>query len=122
MPSEWPADAVATFYKRTLRRQLHERDTWQILKSIAAGQNLEVSEAYLDKVLSLRPTVLDGPSPGFSAPDEGSIPGEERAWEEKSPPEVEDEEEEKQGGFFSPQAISKELAELKADDAIDEVS
>lgn len=43
-PADWPLDVVTTFYKRSYRRLLHERTTWQVLKSISAGQNLEVSE------------------------------------------------------------------------------
>lgn len=42
-PADWPLDVVTTFYKRSYRRLLHERTTWQVLKSISAGQNLEVS-------------------------------------------------------------------------------
>jgi len=43
-PKEWPLEVITTFYKRSVRRQLHERAKWQILKSISAGQNLEVSK------------------------------------------------------------------------------
>lgn len=42
-PNDWPANAINTFYKRSYRRLLHERNTWQILKHASAGQNLEVS-------------------------------------------------------------------------------
>lgn len=42
-PNDWPLDVITTFYRRSYRRDLHERAVWQILKSISAGQNLEVS-------------------------------------------------------------------------------
>lgn len=42
-PGDWPLDAVTTFYRRSYRRLLQEKTTGLILKSIAAGQNLEVS-------------------------------------------------------------------------------
>lgn len=42
-PKDWPLEVITTFYKRSLRRQMHERAKWQILKSMSAGQNLEVS-------------------------------------------------------------------------------
>lgn len=42
-PADWPLDVVTTFYRRSYRRLLHERTTWQVLKSISAGENLEVS-------------------------------------------------------------------------------
>jgi hypothetical protein len=44
-PNEWPLEVITTFYKRSVRRQLHERVKWQVLKSISAGQNLQVSTA-----------------------------------------------------------------------------
>lgn len=47
VPSEWPLDVVSSFFQRSLRRQLHDRASWQILKAISAGQNLEV-RCFLD--------------------------------------------------------------------------
>lgn len=41
-PNEWPLDVVTTFYRRSYRRLLHEKTTSGVLKSISAGQNLEV--------------------------------------------------------------------------------
>lgn len=42
-PNDWPLDVITTFYKRSFRRDVQQRTAWQILKSISAGQNLEVS-------------------------------------------------------------------------------
>jgi hypothetical protein len=56
-PNEWPLEVVTTFYKRSFRRQLHERAKWQILKSMSAGQNLEVS-AYLTVADSRHPSAI----------------------------------------------------------------
>ncbi|KLT38373.1 hypothetical protein CC85DRAFT_289576 [Cutaneotrichosporon oleaginosum] len=57
-PGDWPLDAVTTFYRRSYRRLLQEKTTGLILKSIAAGQNLETSERYLDAISHLPPTTL----------------------------------------------------------------
>ena len=62
VPNEWPVDVVSSFFQRSLRRQLHDRASWQILKSISAGQNLEArlkSKLYLLVPLTL-PRYLSG--------------------------------------------------------------
>lgn len=48
VPPEWPLDVVSSFFKRSLRRQLHDKSSGEILKGIAAGQNMEVSPASHD--------------------------------------------------------------------------
>jgi hypothetical protein len=42
VPPEWPLDVVSSFFQRSIRRQLHEKTSWQVLKAISAGQNLQV--------------------------------------------------------------------------------
>ncbi|WVR07166.1 hypothetical protein IAU60_004207 [Kwoniella sp. DSM 27419] len=69
MPDEWPLDEVSSFLKRSIRRGMHERATWGVLKAISAGQNLEIRR--------IPPVVRDGPPHQYS-PDEGSIP--EKEW------------------------------------------
>lgn len=44
VPPEWPLDVVSSFFKRSLRRQLHDKATGEILKAISAGQNMEVHQ------------------------------------------------------------------------------
>jgi hypothetical protein len=113
MPDDWPLDVVSSFLQRSLRRQLHEQASWRILKSISAGQNLEISEAYLDAASRTKPVVEDKPSPGAqsfaSRPDEGSIAEKEFV----------EEYDEKAGGegmreksFFSAKGVDKELRSL----------
>ncbi|WVW83780.1 hypothetical protein I302_105801 [Kwoniella bestiolae CBS 10118] len=90
MPNDWPLDEVSSFLKRSFRRGLHERSTWGVLKAISAGQNMEVSEEYLDRIRRIPPIIrtssTDGHDDnGLTPPDEGSIP--ETEWgtfEEKS--------------------------------------
>ncbi|WVF71576.1 hypothetical protein IAT40_006384 [Kwoniella sp. CBS 6097] len=100
MPNDWPLDEVSSFIKRSMRRGLHERATWGVLKAISAGQNLEVSEGYLDEIRRIPPVVVqdnpnnsrsggdgiengEGLHPGYelglSPPDEGSIA--EKEWD-----------------------------------------
>jgi len=135
MPDEWPLDVVSTFFQRGLRRELHKQSTSQILKSIAAGQNLQMSERYLDKVRKIPPKFQressEGPSPGMSAPDEGSIAEKEDGpvGSEKDPIGGQGEgilgekevlssggmEEKELGGsngFFSPDIVNKELRNI----------
>ncbi|TXT15581.1 hypothetical protein VHUM_00084 [Vanrija humicola] len=63
-PNEWPLDVITTFYKRSYRRQLHERRTWQVLKSIAAGENLRTTDVYLDKMSEVPPVLAEPPREG----------------------------------------------------------
>nr|XP_018263192.1 uncharacterized protein I303_04685 [Kwoniella dejecticola CBS 10117]OBR85350.1 hypothetical protein I303_04685 [Kwoniella dejecticola CBS 10117] len=93
MPNEWPLDEVSSFLKRSIRRGLHEQSTWGVLKAISAGQNLEVSEQYLEKIRQIPPIIEtrpstddgdgngdgDGVGDGLTPPDEGSIP--ETEWD-----------------------------------------
>jgi hypothetical protein len=60
-PGDWPLDAVTTFYRRSYRRLLQEKTTGLILKSIAAGQNLETNGRYLDAITRVPPTTVDPP-------------------------------------------------------------
>ena len=136
IPPEWPVETVSTFFQRSLRRQLHEQHTWQILKSIAAGQNLAASEAHLDQVLSLPPMIDLAPegspdtrqkiSPGLSIPDEGSIASQEKPWDkeadlirtvigrgEKEVVDVSGDEAQGEHGFFSHEGVAKELADIQ---------
>lgn len=46
VPPEWPLDVVSSFFQRSLRRQLHDKASGEILKAISAGQNMEVSLSY----------------------------------------------------------------------------
>ncbi|WVQ99304.1 hypothetical protein IAU59_006436 [Kwoniella sp. CBS 9459] len=69
MPNDWPLDEVSSFIKRSMRRGMHERATWGVLKAISAGQNLEVSEEYLDKIRQIPPAIQDGPNGGTGAGD-----------------------------------------------------
>ncbi|WRT66239.1 uncharacterized protein IL334_003192 [Kwoniella shivajii] len=93
MPNDWPLDEVSSFLKRSIRRGLHDKSTWGVMKAISAGQNLEVSEDYLDRILQIPPIVRDGPGETHDggenvqshgnrdeivSPDEGSIP--EKEW------------------------------------------
>ena len=130
VPNEWPLDVVSTFFKRGLRRELHKQSTSAILKSIAAGQNLQMSERYLDKVRRIPGRVeeatSEGPSPGMSAPDEGSIAEKEdgpSGMEKHEIGEIGEKEvlssggmEEKEfggsNGFFSPDIVNKELRNI----------
>ncbi|KAK8864291.1 hypothetical protein IAR55_001537 [Kwoniella newhampshirensis] len=79
MPDEWSVDVVSTFMKRSLRRGLHDRASWSVLKAIAAGQNLEVSEQHLDKIAQIPPIIKFAPAQSLPSPDEGSIP--EKEWQ-----------------------------------------
>ncbi|OCF74776.1 hypothetical protein I204_05158 [Kwoniella mangroviensis CBS 8886] len=80
MPNDWPLDEVSSFLKRSFRRGLHDRSTWGVLKAISAGQNMEVSEQYLDKIRRIPPIIRDSSNDvppdgdGLTPPDEGSIP------------------------------------------------
>jgi len=135
MPNEWPLDVVSSFIQRSLRRQIHDRATWQILKAISAGQNLETSEQYLTNITKLPPVVVKS-SPGNNGssggsvpiPDEGSIAEKENGYEvEKdisSSAEDDLEEKERDGdeeksprmrnrSFFSLEGVNKELQNLK---------
>lgn len=58
-PNDWPLDIITTFYKRSFRRDLHERAVWLILKSISAGQNLETSERYLEALSHVPPVTIN---------------------------------------------------------------
>lgn len=113
MPPEWPVDVVSSFFERSLRRQLHDRASWQVLKAISAGQNLETSEEYLAKINKMPPTVHLKPSPGISIPDEGSIA--EKEFEQSRAGSDDSQEKEGRGkeGFFSPQVVEKELRDLR---------
>lgn len=118
VPDEWPLDEVSTFFQRGLRRELHNKATSQIFKSIAAGQNLQTSEAYLERILGIPPVIADGPSP-MSMPDEGSIAEKEDGpfaltGEKEAVSTGAMEEKEKSGGngFFSPEIVNKELREI----------
>lgn len=112
---------MSTFFQRGLRRELHAKATSQILKSIAAGQNLQMSEAYLEKVLALPPVLAEGPSPGISLPDEGSIAEKESGplslsgeKEMLSAGAMEEKELGGSNGFFSPEIVNKELREIRS--------
>ena len=95
VPPEWPLDVVSSFFQRSIRRQLHDKASGEIVKAISAGQNMEVSpttffccvqanrktsERYLDTITHIPPRIVqpgpDDPSPGGSLPsqpDEGSV-------------------------------------------------
>jgi hypothetical protein len=95
VPPEWPLDVVSSFFQRSVRRQLHDKASGEIVKAISAGQNMEVSllnilcritakektsERYLDTITHIPPRIVqpgpDDPSPGGSLPsqpDEGSV-------------------------------------------------
>jgi hypothetical protein len=89
---------VSSFFQRSLRRQLHDKASGEIVKAISAGQNMEVSpiflfgghcssrkpansqasERYLDAIMDVPPRIerhrpgdqsLD-PSPGGSLPSQ----------------------------------------------------
>ena len=77
VPPSWPVDVIASFTQRALRRQLHDRCSVAILKSIAAGQNLQVAEEYLDAIRSV-PAYLQEADRTALPPTNGQI-------EEKSP-------------------------------------
>ena len=118
VPPDWPLDDVSSFFKRSLRRQIHDRASWQILKSISAGQNLQVSEAYLEQVRKVPPLVLE-PSPAESLPsqpDEGSIA--EKEYEQMDEKLAGDGTREKGEGFFDADVVDKELRELQVNSAI----
>lgn len=61
LPPEWPLDVVSSFIQRALRRQLHDQHTWQILKAISAGENMAISEEYLDAIRRVPPVVQPRP-------------------------------------------------------------
>lgn len=91
-----------------------------MLKAISAGQNLQVSEEYLDRITRIPPTFQLKPSPGISVPDEGSIA--EKEYEQPSTAGSVEKEEKGGGddgrgkeGFFSPQVVEKELRDLRLD-------
>ncbi|KAL7421749.1 hypothetical protein Q5752_003520 [Cryptotrichosporon argae] len=67
VPDDWPVNVISTFYQRSLRRALHTQATWSILKSVAAGENLETSAAYLDAVRAVPPIVQRVPGGGIGA-------------------------------------------------------
>lgn len=125
VPNEWELDVVSSFLQRSLRRQIHERATWQILKAISAGQNLQTSEEYLEKLSRIPPVAQDGPSPGKSlmgAPNEGSVAISEKdeyIQEKESaagaPPAAGEKggDEGEERGFFSLEAVNKELRDLR---------
>ena len=140
LPPEWPLASVSMFFQRSLRRQMHDQHTWQILKSIAAGQNLATSDSFLEFVRSVPPTIGpvgpghgrgDDSSPVVSLPDEGSIPGEQgdQSWREKAvfvgeksddsevsgSPEAGGEKRQRGESFFSPEGVVKELADIRSE-------
>ncbi|BEJ17778.1 hypothetical protein CspHIS471_0700460 [Cutaneotrichosporon sp. HIS471] len=88
-PGDWPLDTVTTFYRRSYRRLLQEKTTGLILKSIAAGQNLETSERYLDAMMHVPPTTLDAPEEA-----EKTVMYEEKEMSEKTVESVSDESDE----------------------------
>ncbi|EJD51169.1 hypothetical protein AURDEDRAFT_99287 [Auricularia subglabra TFB-10046 SS5] len=45
VPSTWPIAKLSSFLSRSLRRTLHARHEGMIIKAIAAGQNLEATDA-----------------------------------------------------------------------------
>lgn len=126
LPPEWPLDVVSSFIQRALRRQLHEQHTWQILKAISAGENMEISEEYLEAIRRIPPVVQprsSSPTPpplgsggsegkesvvvsekseGYSLLDEGSRTEKEPVLGEKQ----------RAREYFSPEVIDKELKEL----------
>lgn len=53
MPPTWPVAQLSSFLARSLRRQMHERHEGMIVKSIAAGQNLEVCVTEMTSVLGV---------------------------------------------------------------------
>lgn len=64
----------------------------------------QTSEQYLDRITDIPPAIVQGPSPGLSQPDEGSIAEKEfSSFDEKR---------DEQGGFFEPDVVDKELANL----------
>ena len=68
----------------------------------------KTSEQYLDRIRQIPPAVVHGPSPGFSQPDEGSIAEKEfSSFDEKTGEEK---------GFFEPEGVDKELADLRVDE------
>jgi hypothetical protein len=128
LPPEWPLDVVSSFIQRALRRQLHEQHTWQILKAISAGENMGISEEYLESIRRIPPVIQPRPpSPpenqsdemgsggisekneGYSLPDEGSIA-------EKDSGMGIEEKKEMGAGFFSPEVVDKELKDLARTD------
>lgn len=53
VPPEWPLDVVSSFFQRSIRRQLHDKASGEIVKAISAGQNMEVSH-HITTVLTKR--------------------------------------------------------------------
>jgi len=97
---------------------MHDRASWQILKAISAGQNLQTSEEYLDRIKHISPTTLHGPnrSPtGMSQPDEGSAPDKESKAIDEKEEEIEEKSDTRWDGFFSPEVVDKELRDLGVD-------
>ena len=70
VPSDWPMQAVSTFFQQSLRRQMHDKSTAQILKAIAAGQNLEVRRSFRLLTATHHADVrgMAGRDPHYSAP------------------------------------------------------
>ncbi|KAG6916344.1 hypothetical protein DXG01_007235 [Tephrocybe rancida] len=44
VPPEWPVNLMTSFLTRSLRRTLHEQHEGKIVKTISAGQNLEIKD------------------------------------------------------------------------------
>ncbi|KZV92694.1 hypothetical protein EXIGLDRAFT_718145 [Exidia glandulosa HHB12029] len=53
VPSTWPVSKLSSFLSRSLRRTLHAHHEGMIVKAIAAGQNLEATDAHFSHVLAL---------------------------------------------------------------------
>ncbi|KAJ9114999.1 hypothetical protein QFC22_005327 [Naganishia vaughanmartiniae] len=76
IPPDWSVSSMSDFFTRAMKRQLHEKATWRIIKSISAGQNSAIAEEYARTVGKQPPIIEAGPatSPsGYTLPDEGSI-------------------------------------------------
>ncbi|KAI5454223.1 hypothetical protein NCC49_004285 [Naganishia albida] len=89
IPPDWSVASMSDFFTRAMKRQLHDRATWRIIKAISAGQNSAIAEEYARTVGTQLPTLktrpTDSPS-GYTLPDEGSIAATEYgSMHEKSP-------------------------------------
>ncbi|KAJ9103369.1 hypothetical protein QFC19_004468 [Naganishia cerealis] len=76
IPPDWSVSSMSDFFTRAMKRQLHEKATWRVIKAISAGQNSAIAEEYARTVGRQPPTTEAGPtdSPsGYTLPDEGSI-------------------------------------------------
>lgn len=106
VPNDWPLDVITTFYKRSLRRQMHERSKWQVLKAISAGQNMAMAEKYLDAMARIPPTVVDTAPPGGSEDEKGLEEKEPESLDEKDREHTEEPTEMEEAGYSVP---SKEV-------------